>query len=54
MGYYITNTQTNKINPNAILGEVALYQTEQDYKIANNPNHKPATELECNNTQKII
>ena len=24
MAYYITNTQTNKINPNAITDEVAL------------------------------
>lgn len=33
MAYYITNTQTNKINPNLITGEVALFETEQDFLI---------------------
>ena len=31
MAYYIISTQTNKINPNLITGEVALFDTEQDF-----------------------
>jgi len=33
MAYYIIDTQTNKINPNLITGEVALFDTEQDFLI---------------------
>lgn len=46
MAYYIIDIQTNKINPNLITGKVALYKTEQDYKKANNPNHRPSTDEE--------
>ncbi len=33
MAYYIIETQTNKINPNLITSEVALFDTEQDFLI---------------------
>lgn len=31
MAYYVINKNTNEINPNAITGEVALFETEQDF-----------------------
>ena len=35
MSYYIIDTKTNKINPNAILSETALFEIKQDFIDAN-------------------